>query len=414
MTTPWTYKNNTLIFDNIELETFAKKVPTPFYLYSSRQLLNNYQEFYHQALQNDLPAPLVCFALKSNPNLSLLKTLAKEGAGADIVSVGELRQALSAGIDPSKIVFSGVGKRDDEILEALMTGEQGIYSFNVESTEELDDIITQAKKAKRVARIAFRLNPRVNARTHKHISTGYKTHKFGILEEDILVSAEKYKDSPYLNFVGISVHIGSQLTCMEATVDALKAASSLSSKLSKIIGHPLEFLDVGGGLGVDYSPQDKEVLTTPKQYMAMIKDVLEKEMEELPQRIVFEPGRVISARAGMLVTKVIRKKFSDSHQFIIVDGGMNDFVRTSLYEAYHELMPGIKREGKEQMVDVVGPICETADCFAHQRKLTPLEKGDFLGVADTGAYGFSMASTYNMRRLPMEIVVDLEGNWEGQ
>lgn len=412
MTTPWTYKNNTLNFEDIELATFAKKVSTPFYLYSSRQLLNNYQEFYDQALQSKLPSPLVCFALKSNPNLELLKILAKEGAGADIVSVGELRQALKAGIDPYNIVFSGVGKREDEIHEALMAGEKGIYSFNVESTEELDDIIVEAKKTNRVARIAFRLNPRVNARTHKHISTGFKTHKFGILEEDILSSAKKYADSPYLNIVGISVHIGSQLTCMEATTEALKSAVKLSEKLSVILGHHLEFLDVGGGLGVDYSPMDREIYTTPKDYMNVIQKVLETEAKNLPQRIVFEPGRVISARAGMLVTKVIRKKFSESHQFIIVDGGMNDFVRTSLYEAYHELMPGVKRSGDDQIVDVVGPICETADCFAHQRKLSPIEKGDFLAVADTGAYGFSMASTYNMRNLPKEIVIDLDGNWE--
>lgn len=412
MTSPWTYKNNTLNFDNIALETFTEKVKTPFYVYSTRQLLTNFNEFNDQALAHRLPSPLVCFALKANPNLKLLTALAKAGSGADIVSVGELRRALEAGIDPQKIVFSGVGKRPEEINEALACGDKGIYSFNVESVEEIEDIVTEAKKLGRMAQVAFRLNPKVNARTHKHISTGYKTHKFGILAQDILSAAKKYKDNSHIKFMGISVHIGSQLTCMEATTEALHAACDLYLKLGEELGAPLDFIDVGGGLGVDYSPQDKVVLTSPNEYMALIYRTLASKLTQLPKRIVFEPGRVIAARAGMLVTKVIRKKISEGHEFIIVDGGMNDFVRTSLYEAYHELMPAKIRGEEKVSVDVVGPICETADCFATGRELSPIEKGDLLGVADTGAYGFSMASRYNMRELPPEIVVDENGNWE--
>lgn len=412
MTSPWTYKNNTLNFDNIALETFAEKVKTPFYLYSTRQLLTNFNGFNDQAIAHRLPEPLVCFALKANPNLELLKALARAGSGADIVSVGELRRALEAGIDPQKIVFSGVGKRPEEIHEALACGSHGIYSFNVESVEEIDDIVTQAKKLKRTAQVAFRLNPKVNARTHKHISTGYKTHKFGILAHDILAAAKKYKDNSHIKFMGLSVHIGSQLTCMEATTEALEAACKLYQELSQELGAPLEFIDVGGGLGVDYSPDDKKVLTLPKDYMALIKRTFDRNLVDEPKRIVFEPGRVIAARAGMLVTKVIRKKKSEGHEFIIVDGGMNDFVRTSLYEAYHELMPAKIRSEEKSSVDVVGPICETADCFATGRELHPVEKGDLLGVADTGAYGFSMASRYNMRELPREVVVNESGEWE--
>lgn len=411
MTSPWTYKNNTLNFDNIALETFAEKVKTPFYLYSTRQLLTNFNGFYEQAKEQGLPAPLVCFALKANPNLELLKALAGAGSGADIVSVGELRRALEAGIDPQKIVFSGVGKRPEEINEALAAGNEGIYSFNVESVEEIDDIVTEAKKLGRVAQVAFRLNPKVNARTHKHISTGFKTHKFGILAEDVLEAAKKYKDNSHIKFMGLSVHIGSQLTCMEATTEALEAACTLFQKLRELLNQPLEFIDVGGGLGVDYSPSDKEIYTPPKEYMLVIKKTLDRMLQEPPKRIVFEPGRVIAARAGMLVTRVIRKKQSEGHQFIIVDGGMNDFVRTSLYEAYHELMPAVIHSEEKTIVDVVGPICETADCFATGRELTPIEKGDLLGVADTGAYGFSMASRYNMRELPPEIVVHEDGSW---
>lgn len=412
MTSPWTYKNNTLNFDNIALETFAEKVKTPFYLYSVRQLLTNFNGFKEEAENHNLPSPLICFALKANPNLELLKSLAAAGSGADIVSVGELRRALEAGIDPQKIVFSGVGKRPEEIKEALACGDQGIYSFNVESVEELEDIIQEAKSLGRVAQVAFRLNPKVNARTHKHISTGYKTHKFGILADDILQAAKLYKGNPHIKFMGLSVHIGSQLTCMEATTEALQVTCDLFQKLRDLLGESLEFIDVGGGLGVDYSPTDREVYTPPKDYMFIIKKTLESKLQIPPNRIVFEPGRVISARAGMLVTRVIRKKQSEGHEFIIVDGGMNDFVRTSLYEAYHELMPAIIRGDKKKSVDVVGPICETADCFATGRELTAMEKGDLLGVADTGAYGFSMASRYNMRELPREIVVDLEGKWE--
>jgi len=407
MKSPWNYNDSQLSFDNIPLSEFCEKIPTPFYLYSCPQIKKNYQEFIDAAHEQKVNQPLVCFALKSNANRELLQTLASLGAGADIVSGGELRQALKSGIPANRIVFSGVGKQDWEIEDALNAADKGIYSFNVESGEELEDIERISKALGKVARVAFRLNPRVAAKTHKHISTGFKTHKFGILYSDVIELVKKYQKSEAIKIVGLSVHIGSQLTCMEATSEALNNLKKTSDDVSKILGRELDFLDVGGGLGVDYSPADKSIYTTPNDYMA----VVSKAMTGFSGVIVFEPGRVISARAGLFVTKVIRKKESEDHSFIIVDGGMNDFVRTSLYEAYHEIFPTRIRQGADSIVDIVGPICETADCFAHQRSLGPVEKGDFLGVADTGAYGFTMASRYNMRNLPKEVVVLESGKW---
>ena len=410
MNYPWKYDNNTLHFDKVPLKALAKQVSTPFYLYSTRIIKNNFIEFLSAAQKANLPSPLVCFALKSNSNLELLKVLAKSGAGADIVSGGELRQALEAGIPPNKIVFSGVGKKENEMKEALLAGSEGIYSFNIESLEELQELEKIAQNHKRPARIAFRLNPRVSAKTHKHISTGFKTHKFGMLEEDILKAVQIFKESPWIKIKGLSIHIGSQLTCMQATEDAISRAALLFKTIKESENLQLEFLDVGGGLGIDYSPDDRTVYTTPQNYMEKVSKALSTLSNDCP-RIVFEPGRVISARAGALITKVLRKKVSENCKFVIVDGGMNDFVRTSLYDAYHEIMSCPLREEKE-IVDIVGPICETADCFANQREISLVENGDIIAIADAGAYGFTMASHYNMRDLPKECVVYEDGTWK--
>ena len=405
MNSPWHYKDKTLNFDSTELSEIAKEYPTPFYLYSLNQIEKNYSQFHDSALLAGIKDHLICFALKANPNKEILKTLSLLGSGADIVSGGELQRALECGIDPQKIVFSGVGKQDWEIKEALASHPDGIYSFNVESIEELKDIARVAKDCNKIARVAFRLNPKVNALTHKHISTGFKTHKFGLLKSDILKALTLVANEKSIKLVGLSVHIGSQLTCMKATEEALREVGGLALKVAEQLVGPLEFIDVGGGLGIDYSPADKSILTTPRQYMDLVFKTLEAIFypSEMP-RIVFEPGRVIAARAGMFVTKVIRTKISEECKFVIVDGGMNDFVRASLYEAYHSIYPALKRAGSEK-VDIVGPICETADCFATGREISPVEKGDLIAVADTGAYGFSMASHYNMRSLPREVVI---------
>ncbi len=398
------YKNKKLQFANIDINTIAQKHKTPFFLYSEEILSRNYMDFYQGALQAKLHDPLVCFALKSNPNRELLKILAKLGSGADIVSGGELKRALEAGISPDKIVFSGVGKTEDEILFALKTSPKGIFSFNVESLEELELINLCAKKTKRIARICFRLNPEVVSKTHKHISTGNKTHKFGILQNDILSAIKQKKYWTHSKLVGLSIHIGSQLLDLKATKRALMVLSEVALKTNL----PLEFLDVGGGLGVDYHPDETEILPHVDTYMELISSTVNKYFyakTALKPRVVFEPGRRIVARAGIFVMKVLRNKVSEDNHFVIVDGGMNDFMRPSLYGAYHHLLP-VRESKATKKSHVVGPICETTDCFASGRLMPLLKSGDFLVLMDTGAYGFSMGSNYNLRGRPLELLVD--------
>lgn len=397
------YKNKNLEFSQIDVASLAKNHRTPFYLYSEEVLKKNYLEFFEGAVKAGLKKPLVCFALKSNPNLELLKILASLGSGADIVSGGELKRALKAGIDPQKIVFSGVGKTEEEIKFALKTSKKGIYSFNVESLEELELINHCAKKLKRTARICFRLNPVVQPKTHKYISTGNKTHKFGLLEKDILSSLKKSNLWSHSKLVGLSIHIGSQLLDLKATKLAVKRLSEVALNTKA----PLEFLDVGGGLGVDYHPDDKLSAPSIDTYMNVIADTLQKNFfskSEFTPRVVFEPGRRIVARAGIFVMSVLRNKVSEDNHFVIVDGGMNDFVRPSLYGAYHGLLP-VKEGKSKKPCHVVGPICETSDCFGSDRMLPPMKSGDLLVLEDTGAYGYSMGSNYNLRGRPTELLV---------
>ncbi|MCM2350737.1 MAG: diaminopimelate decarboxylase [Bacteriovoracaceae bacterium] len=398
------YKNKKLQFASTDIQAIAQKHKTPFFLYSEEILSKNYLDFYQAAFKAGLHAPLVCFALKSNPNRELLKILAKLGSGADIVSGGELKRALEAGITPDKIVFSGVGKTEEEILFALKTSPQGIFSFNVESLEELELINLCAKKTKRTARVCFRLNPEVQPKTHKHISTGNKTHKFGILQNEILNSLKEKKYWTHSKLVGLSIHIGSQLLDLRATKRALITLSEVALKTNL----PLEFLDVGGGLGVDYHPDESPKLPHVNDYMELISSTLNKHFYSkttLQPRVVFEPGRRIVARAGIFVMKVLRNKVSEDNHFVIVDGGMNDFMRPSLYGAYHHLLP-VRESKATKKCHVVGPICETTDCFASGRLMPLLKSGDFLVLMDTGAYGFSMGSNYNLRGRPLELLVD--------
>ena len=397
------YHEKSLKFSEASVESIAKKHKTPFFLYSEEVLSQNYLDFYKGAKAAGLKNPLVCFALKSNPNKDLLKILAELGSGADIVSGGELKRALSAGIPAEKIVFSGVGKTEDEILLALKSGSKGIYSFNVESLEELKLINECAARLKKKARICFRLNPVVQPKTHKYISTGNKTHKFGILEKDILASIKKKEYWSHSKLVGLSIHIGSQLLDLKATKLALIKLSEVALKTNL----KLEFLDVGGGLGVDYHPEDSKKLPTIETYMDLVADTLYKnyysQTDNVP-RIVFEPGRRIIARAGIFVMSVLRNKISEENHFVIVDGGMNDFMRPSLYGAYHGLLP-VKEAKATKNCHVVGPICETSDCFGSDRKLPSLKSGDLLILQDTGAYGYSMGSNYNLRGRPLELLV---------
>lgn len=398
------YKQKKLHFNQTDIHTVAKKHKTPFFLYSEEVLAKNYTEFFDGAVNSGLINPLVCFALKSNPNLELLKILAKLGSGADIVSGGELKRALEAGITPDKIVFSGVGKTEDEIIFALKTSKDGIFSFNVESLEELELINACAKRLKKIARVCFRLNPVVQPKTHKYISTGNKTHKFGLLEGDILSSLQQKKYWSHSKLVGLSIHIGSQLLDLNATRRAIARMCDVALK-TKV---PLEFLDMGGGLGVDYHPDETQKLPTINDYMSVVASTVNKSFyakSDLRPRIVFEPGRRIVAKAGIFVMKVLRNKISENNRFVIVDGGMNDFMRPSLYGAYHGLLPA--KEGKaDKPSHIVGPICETSDCFGSNRLLPAMGTGDILVLCDTGAYGFSMGSNYNLRGRPLELLLD--------
>jgi diaminopimelate decarboxylase len=399
-----TYKNKKLQFVQADVSLVTAKYKTPFFLYSEEILASNYNDFFNAAVDAGLINPLICFALKSNPNRELVKILAKLGSGADIVSGGELKRALEAGVSPEKIVFSGVGKTETEILYALKAGKNGIFSFNVESLEELELINSCAKKTKRKARICFRLNPVVQPKTHKYISTGNKTHKFGLLEADILDSLHHKKYWGHSKLVGLSIHIGSQLLDLKATQKAIQKLCEVALKTNA----PLEFLDVGGGLGVDYHPEDAEKLPTVSDYMKIVATTLNKNFyakTDLRPRIVFEPGRRIVAKAGIFVMKVLRNKVSENNHFVIVDGGMNDFMRPSLYGAYHGLLPAMDGGKNLHPCHVVGPICETSDCFGSNRMLPDLKTGDILILQDTGAYGYSMGSNYNLRGRPLELLV---------
>ena len=401
--TPLQYKKNKLTFDGISLEKIAGKRATPFYLYSKKTLDFYYNTFFKSALKAELPSPLVCYAVKANSNSEVLNRLRKLGSGADVVSIGELKKALKAGIDPSKIVFSGVAKTEKEILFALKCGKRGIYSFNVESIEELELINQIAKKEKRIARVAFRLNPQVNAKTHKHISTGNKTHKFGLLKNDILEALAVPPFWTHTTLVGLSIHIGSQLTDLKATVAAIKELSSLALEIEI----PLEFLDIGGGLGIDYTTVERQKLASIENYMQTTSNALTKfyysKTDHVP-RIVFEPGRILVGKMGVLVSRVVRTKTSDNCHFTIIDAGMNDLIRPALYEAHHEVLPETKSK-KMITTDIVGPICETSDCFGVKRKLPSLKSGDLVIIDNAGAYGHTMASTYNEREIAAEVLV---------
>jgi len=401
------YKNDQLHFDQINLKGIAKKHSTPFYVYSINALTENYLNFYNAALEQNILNPIICFALKANSNPSVLNELAKLGSGADVVSGGELKAAILAKISPDKIVFSGVGKTASEIQLGL---KNKIRAFNIESIEELELINQISKQQKKIANIAFRLNPEVHAKTHKHISTGNKTHKFGILIEDVLKMKKELKRLKNIRVVGMSIHIGSQLTCLQATKKAISKMCGCALNFQDTI----EFLDVGGGLGIDYNFFDKPKIPKLSEYMQMVQKVIQKKYIKLSDKKIstlFEPGRIIAAKAGIFVTSVIREKTSRDYRFVIVDGGMNDFIRPTLYSAYHEILPHrfVKKE-KLSSADVVGPICETSDCFATNRKLPNFKAGEIVVICDTGAYGASMASTYNSRPIIKELTISTSGS----
>ncbi len=386
------YKNGELYCEGVAVRTVAQRVGTPFYLYSSTTLVNHVRAF-DRAFAG-VPH-IVCFAVKANPAHALLRLIGREGGGADIVSGGELFRALRAGIDPKKIVYAGVGKRRDEIEYAI---KMDILMFNVESGEELLAIDRAAGEMKARARIALRVNPDIDPKTHPYISTGLKKNKFGIAIDQALEHYQTAKSLPHVDIVGIHQHIGSQITEIQPFVDALKKTTNFVKEL-RAAGIDIKYLNIGGGLGITYKDETPPL---PKELAESVRPLL----KECGCTIVMEPGRAIVGNAGILVTSALYHKESGTKKFLIVDAGMNDLIRPSLYEAYHDIQPVVRQApAPTAVMDVVGPICESGDFLAKDRELPDVKQGELLAVMGAGAYGFSMSSNYNSRPRVAEVLV---------
>ena len=386
------HRNGELYAEDVPLRDIAAAVGTPCYVYSLATLRRHYHVF-DQAFAT-LPH-LLCFSIKANSNLAVLRTFAREGSGFDIVSGGELFRALKAGADPQKIVFSGVGKTREEIAAALRAG---ILMFNVESPQELDAINAVAGELGVTAPVALRVNPDVDPKTHPYISTGLKKSKFGIHIQRSIEDYRRAQALPHVAIVGVDCHIGSQLTTVPPFVDALGRIRELVGRLHKEEMR-IRYLDMGGGLGITYND---ETPPPPQEYAAALTEGL----RGLDTTLLLEPGRVIVGNAGLLLTRVLYLKGSDEKNFVIVDAGMNDLIRPALYGSYQAIEPVQQRSGKHFIADVVGPVCESGDFFAKDRELPAVASGDLLAVMSAGAYGFVMASNYNTRPRPPEILVD--------
>jgi len=386
------YKDNQLFAEDVPVSKIAAQQGTPCYIYS-RATLERHWKAFDQAFK-DHPH-LICYAVKANSNLAVLNILARLGSGFDIVSLGELERVLAAGGSADKIVFSGVGKRQDEIQAAL---KAGIRCFNIEVSEELDRINRLAAELNVIAPVSFRVNPDVDAKTHPYISTGLKENKFGIDFNTALQEYRRAREMSHIKIVGIDCHIGSQLTETQPFLDALERVLDFVEQLKKE-GIELDHLDLGGGLGIRYKD---EVPPEPSEYI----DKILTRLKDYDVEILLEPGRAIAGNAGILVTRVEYLKATDAKNFAIVDAAMNDLVRPSLYDAWQEIIQvNQQSDSKEQIWDIVGPVCETGDFLGKNRKLS-IQPGDFLAVLSAGAYGFTMSSNYNSRPRAAEIMVD--------
>ncbi|QQM31061.1 diaminopimelate decarboxylase [Martelella lutilitoris] len=389
------YRDGVLFAEGVSIPAIAEAVGTPFYCYSTATFTRHYKVFAEAFAGSDA---LVCYAVKANSNQAILKLLAGLGAGMDVVSEGELRRALAAGVAPEKIVFSGVGKTVREIDFAL---ETGIYCFNVESEPELEVLSARAAAKGLEAPVSFRINPDVDARTHAKISTGRKENKFGIAFSRAEAVYARAAELPGIRVTGIDMHIGSQITELSPFRDAFRLMKTLVSAL-RAKGHAIDHVDVGGGLGIPYQ-FDNNPPPEPTAYAAVIRE----ELAGLDCRIVAEPGRMIAGNAGIFVTEVIYVKDAEAKSFVIVDGAMNDLIRPTLYDAYHAIRPVVLNpKAKRLTADVVGPVCETGDYLALAREMGRPEPGDLLAVSTAGAYGAVQAGTYNTRLLVPEVLVD--------
>jgi diaminopimelate decarboxylase len=385
------YHGDELHCENVPLRDIARRIGTPCYVYSLETLRRHFTVF-DGAFEN-IPH-LTCYSVKANGNLAILALFAGLGGGADIVSGGELFRARRAGVPADRIVYSGVGKTQAEIDYAL---RENILMFNIESAQELEAIDGRAASLGTRAGIALRVNPDVNPKTHPYISTGLKKNKFGIDIEQAIQSYRRAAELKHVEILGVDCHIGSQLTETAPFVEALERLKLLIRRLDTI-GIRIRYLDLGGGLGIPYHEEEPP---PPSEYAQAIV----REIGGLPCRLILEPGRVLVGNAGVLLTQVLYTKKTESKEFIIVDSGMNDLIRPSLYGAYHEIRPVIRRQAEFRVVDVVGPICESSDFLARDRLLPVMQPGEMLAVMSAGAYGFSMASNYNARTRPAEVLV---------
>ena len=393
------YRDGVLHAEDVNLEALADEVGTPFYVYSSATLERHYKVMTEAFAGTD---HLLCYAMKANSNQAVIKTMAALGAGMDVVSEGELRRALAAGVPARKIVFSGVGKTAREMAFAL---KEGIACFNIESEEELELLSTIALRTGQRATVSIRVNPDVDAKTHHKITTGKAENKFGVSYARAPAVYARAAELGAIDVAGIDMHIGSQITELEPFEKAFKLMAELAGEL-KASGHNIRHLDLGGGLGVPYRGTN-DVPPHPDEYAAMVKRTL----GHLGLKYVLEPGRMISGNAGILVSRVIYVKRGQEKHFVIQDAAMNDLIRPTLYDAYHDIMAVKEPAGSATMVaDVVGPVCETGDYLAHGRRLPDLEPGDLIATMTAGAYGAVQSGTYNTRPLIAEVLVK-DGQW---
>ncbi len=383
---------NRLFCEGLSVDKIAERFKTPLYIYSYRTIIEHFRKLRSAFSDFD---PLICYSLKANSNLSIARALVKQGAGLDIVSGGELYKALKIGVKAKKIVYASVGKTQDEIAKAI---QAGILFFNVESDSELRVINRIAGRLGKLAQVAIRINPDIEPQTHEYITTGKLTNKFGIGLEEAFRIFENRGSFPNININAIHMHIGSQIISSRPFIGAIRRVLDFIQKLL-LLGIRIEYLNIGGGLGIIYKNERPQ---TAGQFAKNIRGLLKK----ANLKIILEPGRFIVGNAGILVTKVIYVKENHKKRFVIVDAGMNDLMRPALYGAYHDIVPLLRRGNRGKIkVDIVGPICESADFLAKNRKVERLSEGELVAVMSTGAYGFSMASNYNSRLRPAEVLV---------
>jgi len=385
------YENNRLYCEEVLVSDIAEEVGTPFYLYSHRTIVDHYRKL-DKALESI--DHLICFSIKSNANLAVCRTLVNEGSGADIVSGGELYRAIKVGFNTQNIVFAGVGKTEAEIEYAL---NSDILMFNVESIPEAKAIDRVAGRLGKKAKIALRINPDVDAETHKHITTGKKENKFGLPIDKAVDYFTEAGKMPNLDVTGVHAHIGSQIVSTVPYVESINRLAKLISDLDEA-GIKIQTLNIGGGLGIVYNEENP---STAQQFAEAILPLV----KPTERKLIIEPGRFIVGNAGILVTKVVYIKPTEAKKFVIVDAGMNDLIRPALYDSYHSIRPVNIENIDEFIVDVVGPICESSDCFANERSIQVVKEGDLLSIFSAGAYGFVMSSNYNARPRVAEVMV---------